>query len=928
MADGKKNIKINFLGDSKEMQKAAKEGELAVEGMVEGIQGFAGRAVKALAAVSLVGVGAVVADSFVRGWDNLNLQSKLQAQLGQGTEAADAAGMAASALYAEGWGQGLEQVNDAVRAVSTGVADLYGLSQEELRETSKWALNLADAFGVSVDVMTEGLGKALASDLFENVRQGMDWFTAAIQGLPIERAQELGETFNEYSTMFRDVGIGGPMAIGLLRQAVLAGARDIDTAADAIKEFAIRSQDGSKSSAEAFELIGMNAKEMTQVFSEGGEKADLAMTEVLKRIREMPDGVDKTTAKVGLFGTKAEDLADALYALDPTTALKAMGDVDGRAAQLSETMASPIQQIEAFRRKLVEWATTALSNMIPALQQLGSFLNDTVVPALAAFGSWFMENKGEIAFWAGLIASLVGPIWLVMQAFAAWNAIIRAVAITQAILNAVMALNPAILIVTAILALVGVFVYLWNTSEGFRQFWIDLWNKIVEAATGAWEWIKQTASDFWNWITTKFGELGQWFSDTWNGISQGAQDAWQAVKDAVSDFVDAVRERWEAIKRGAIEVWQAVWNAVKPVIDAIGAAVGFVVDVIVGYFKVMYKIYETIFYLMKFVVEQAFSWILNTIILPFVNYLSGQWELIKAAWGMLWDAVSAKLAEVWAIIAAAIGVVVGAFQSAWNAVRDAFVAAWEAVVAFFRPILEAIVGWVTDKVAQIILRWELFKIMMQQLWDFVWNQVIRPVIDAIVGFVTSKVEMIQQRWIIFKDAVANAWQSIKDAAARVIDAIRDAWDRFTNKLGEASDKISNRLSGMWDGVKNGAKSAINWMVSMVNKGIRAINSLVDGLNKVPGVSIPHIPEIPGLYKGGRAMANRTYLVGEQGPELFTPTGSGTVTPNGKTMDALGGGGPEVHVYIGNTELRDIVRTEVGEAGRATARRSTSSGGVW
>ena len=39
-------------------------------------------------------------------------------------------------------------------------------------------------------------------------------------------------------------------------------------------------------------------------------------------------------------------------------------------------------------------------------------------------------------------------------------------------------------------------------------------------------------------------------------------------------------------------------------------------------------------------------------------------------------------------------------------------------------------------------------------------------------------------------------------------------------------------------------------------------------------------------------AGSTYLVGERGPEAFTPSQSGTITPN----SALGGGGTQVNVY--------------------------------
>ena len=41
-----------------------------------------------------------------------------------------------------------------------------------------------------------------------------------------------------------------------------------------------------------------------------------------------------------------------------------------------------------------------------------------------------------------------------------------------------------------------------------------------------------------------------------------------------------------------------------------------------------------------------------------------------------------------------------------------------------------------------------------------------------------------------------------------------------------------------------------------------------------------------LANGGTASAGRSYLVGERGPEIFTPKSSGTVIPN----DKIGGGG--------------------------------------
>ena len=47
----------------------------------------------------------------------------------------------------------------------------------------------------------------------------------------------------------------------------------------------------------------------------------------------------------------------------------------------------------------------------------------------------------------------------------------------------------------------------------------------------------------------------------------------------------------------------------------------------------------------------------------------------------------------------------------------------------------------------------------------------------------------------------------------------------------------------------------------------------------------------GMAAGGPVSGNKSYLVGEKGPELFTPTSSGHITPN----DQLGGSNIVVNV---------------------------------
>ncbi|MBC9005077.1 phage tail tape measure protein [Micromonospora aurantiaca] len=281
-------------------------------------------------------------------------------------------------------------------------------------------------------------------------------------------AGDLLDTFSEYSTQFREVGISGPKAMGILPQAVKGGARDIDTAADAIKEFAIRSQDGSKTSADAFKALNLDAKAMTATFAKGGPEADKAMKLVIDPLKAIKDPVEKRAAAVALFGTKAEDLGDALYALDPSTAVAGMGNLAGatdRASKALEQTAS--QRLESFKRKAQQALVEKLGQAIPTLERVGT---------------WASENSGTLLTVAGVLAGLAVTVWSVNAAMAAWNAvqlistgITKGAAAAQWLFNAAMYTNPVGLVILAVLALVAGIYLLWTHSVAFRKFFIGLW---------------------------------------------------------------------------------------------------------------------------------------------------------------------------------------------------------------------------------------------------------------------------------------------------------------------------------------------------------------------------------------------------------------------------------------------------------------------
>lgn len=156
----------------------------------------------------------------------------------------------------------------------------------------------------------------------------------------------------------------------------------------------------------------------------------------------------------------------------------------------------------------------------------------------------------------GAIGLLIGVIW-------AFNAALLACPLTW--------------IVAAIMAVVAVFVILWNECEGFRQFWIDLWDKIC----AAFEVVVDFLGDCCESIANFFKNAWQWIKDVWNGIPDWFRGIWQSIKNAFSAvgtwFKDIFTKAWNGIKNAFSAVgsfFTGIWDKIKSIFSKVGSTIG------------------------------------------------------------------------------------------------------------------------------------------------------------------------------------------------------------------------------------------------------------------------------------------------------------------------------------------------------------------
>lgn len=466
-------------------------------GVDEGTEQVAGKLDKLSGPAAAAGTlaGGVFVMGLNSAMDIQAAQSTLQDQYGLTTAEAARAGEVAGDVYSDGFGESLEDVTTSLGGVQNSIGDLSTFTDEQLDDMSESALALAKRFEVDVTDATGAVGQLIKTGLVSDATEGFDLITKAMQTVPAELRDDLLPTIQEYSTQFRRVGLDGETSMGLLTQAVKAGARDLDQVADAIGQFGERALAGGKPVDDAFKSIGLNSKTMAKLIGAGGASAKKALQMTMDGLNKTSDEQTKLNAAAALFGDPGNVLGAALFALDPASAAASSGmdKAAGSSKALTDSMkADPAQQMDAAMRTLTQGLGEAL---LPIIQKVSGFMAEhqglmkTLVPIVLG-----------LAVALGIMAAVI---WLV---------------------NAAMAASPVTWIVLGIIALIAVIALI-----------IIKWDQVAAATGRAWDWIKAKLSQVWGWIKQQVGAV-------WGWITSKTSTAWNWLTSTVSSGVNKVLE--------------------------------------------------------------------------------------------------------------------------------------------------------------------------------------------------------------------------------------------------------------------------------------------------------------------------------------------------------------------------------------------------
>lgn len=442
-----------------------------------------------------------------------------------------------------------EDMGTAVGEVNTR----FGLTGKDLEDLSVKFLKFAQLNGTDVNSSIDSVQSAMAA-----------W------GL---EAKDAGSMLDLLNKAGQDTGVS-----------VDALADSLKTNAPALQEMGFNASDAAmflanldKNGVDASTAMAGLKKALATAAKEG-KPMDKALADIEKSIVGARTETQAIEKAMELFGTKggaaiAKAVRSGKLSFDDLGT--SMQDFEGNVnSTFEDTLDAPDKFALAIQGIKVDMADMASNLMDKYAPQIESALDTAAKVADGffeavdkAFG-FFTENGDAIIGVLTGIATAVGvyvayttALTVMKEGWMALEIVQKAVAAGQAVLNAVMAANPIGLVIAAIAALVAAFVYLWNHSEAFRNFWINLWEKIKEATSKAKEKIS-------GWIEN-LKEKFQQFKNKAAEIKNGIVAAWENIKSKTSELKDKVVGFFENIKSGISEKIQTAKDKVSEAVNKI-----------------------------------------------------------------------------------------------------------------------------------------------------------------------------------------------------------------------------------------------------------------------------------------------------------------------------------------------------------------------
>ena len=547
---------------------------------------------------------------------------------------------------------------------------------------------------------------------------------------------------------------------------------------------------------------------------------------------------DEIIYNVDKIGTSTEDLRkyleteydmnadDATKAIEAVTA--AMESSQGAAERMAETMLDNLggdmtllsSKLEGVQLAIYEKFEPALRKGVEVLDKLLD-----VVQFVVDHSSEFIAALTGMATAIGAYIAYTTALKVMENGWKSLSIVTKAQAAAQAALNAVMSLNPIGLVIAAITGLVAAFVVLWNKSEKFRNFWINLWEKIKAAAepiiegivtnfTAAWDKIKAAWSavsgffkGIWNAVKNVYSNTKNFFKDQFEGAWNGIKAVWGAVSGFFKGIYDNIKNAFSSVGSFFKDKFQAAANNTKSAFSTIG-----------DFFKGVWDNIKNVF-------SKAWKNIANVVqvgLKLIVELINGFFILITLPFRFIWENCGESITKTWKEILATVGKAINSVKevvvkiSADIASRISEI--WNSITTAIKTIMAAIYNIISTV-------WDNIKAVTTKVFTAIYSVIsktINTIKNITVSIFTAIMTAISKIMADIYKIISTVWDNIKSVITTVINAIK-------NVITTVFTAVQSTVNTIWNGIKNIISNTINAAKDTVTNVVNAIKNVVSSV---------------------------------------------------------------------------------------------------
>lgn len=604
--------------------------------------------------------------------------------------------------------------------------------------------------------------------------------------------------------MLADEGLKGSQAGTALRNVILSLAAPTNTAAKELKKLGVSAYD-SKGNFRSLDDIFIDLNKSTEDLSESAKnqaftkifnKNDLKAVETMLascggRFDELSGAIENSAgAAAETANTMNTNLKGAITTLN--SALEGMG----------------ITIFEQFKEPLTE----AVNSAATAVQDLIKAFNEGKLDKiLIAIGSALAGIITHISIMKGY--ALATSVLSIGKSLLTVASMVKSFSGALALLKAgMMAMGgPVTLIVAGISAVVAGIVYLWNTSDGFRNFWIGLWEDIKKVTTKS---VEAVGKFFTETLPKAFENAMKFIKENWQGllltlvagpvgIFKLFYDNSEKFRNKVNEVVGKVKEyfvkmgegisnTFNSIKQWTKDTWDSFKQKVKEAIENVHESL----------VKFSTKVWEFFYVTIPNAIQKGIEAVSKFFLETLPNTVSAGIEAVKTFLSNLPIYIGKLLGFIGGLVIRGVVVVIQTITETWNKVVEFFKNLPNMIKEGLDTAYNNIVQWCTDT-------WNSITQWATNTWN-TFTQWCTDTWNSITQWCTDTWNSIIQ-W--GKDTWNSIVQWGKDTYNSIVQWGKDTWESFKQWTKDTIQTVANWGRDMWNKAK---ETGTNFLNSIVN----------------------------------------------------------------------------------------------------------------